>query len=163
MYGFTNIPKLLSSALPFLLIACSSTKEYHLTLLQGNPTEKVDLNAEIKQEFELSLPYVISNIVLDGNNLYIDFQYHMSCTGQDEIEFIGLPLDVNFSPPRRNARMVIHAFDKSCQQLAYKTIVINISELSSSKDFRNEVDLFIDGWRLRPMKYIYVTPYSEKM
>ena len=163
MYGFTNIPKLLSYALPVVALSCSTPKQYHLNILQGNSTEKVDFSAKIEDNYSSGSPYSISNIAIDGNTLYLDFQYKMSCSGKDDIEFIGLPLDLSHNPPRRNVRLIIHSFDSNCQQLVNHTVVVNISELSSSKDFKNEVDLFIDGWRLRPMKYIYVTPYSAKL
>lgn len=153
-----NVIVLVFSA--YLFSNCSSNRSFQMTLNQGAYFDKPDIAAKISDARKKSIPYHISNITINGNNMIIDLQYLKSCSGNDKFELLGLPLDINYSPPRRIVELVINNFDKNCKSMSTHTITVNISELASSKEIINEVDLYLDGWRQRPMTYIFVNAYE---
>lgn len=160
MINTSNINIIALGIFSMLLMACSSNKDFKGSYGQSAFFDRPDISAKIKTQREKSMPYHIHNIKITGNNMIIDFEYLKSCKGEDSYELVGLPLEDNFEPPRRTVELVVNNADKTCNSLENYTLTINISELASSKDLYNEVDLYLDGWRLRPMKYIYINAYE---
>ena len=139
----------------FLLFSCHSNKHMNTAALTGKKLEKATIMGQLTEEFPPTSNYKINDVSLDGNFLYISFEYQASCNGTDKFEFYGTLSDASIYPPRRQIKLIIVPSQDTCKSLEYNTLVINISELCYSKTPNDVIDLILQGWKTT-LTYNYI-------
>jgi hypothetical protein len=139
------------SAITFSLSSCSKKSVFIPT---GKPLETIDFAAKIGTLPE-SDPYVIKNVFIDANLLYLTVQYDGSCNGKDVVELIGSEALSQTEIPQRQVKLGIRASDPNCKEFRNQTFIINIRELTGLKERDFETDLQIIGWRTK-IRYVFV-------
>ena len=135
----------------FLLSACSKSSSFVSSMQY---TETAEFNAKLGV-FPNTDSYVIQDVSIDANFLFITVQYEASCSGNDVIELIGSEQLINATVPIRQVKLVIHANEEECREFRSRTIIFGIKELSGMKVRDFETDLNIFGYRTK-MRYVYV-------
>jgi hypothetical protein len=99
--------------------------------------------------------YIIQDVSIDANFLFVTVQYQASCSGKDKIELIGSEQLVSATVPIRQVKLVIQANDEDCHELQSRTLTFRIHALSGMKVRDFTTDLQISGYRTK-MRYVYV-------
>jgi hypothetical protein len=139
------------SILFFVVSSCSKKSVFIPT---GRPLEIADFAAKIGPTPE-SDSYVIKNVLIDANFLYVTIEYDGSCSGKAVVEMIGSEVLSDHMVPIRQVKLAIRAQDESCKEYQNRTFVINIRELAGEKERDYETDLQIHGWRTK-VRYVFV-------
>lgn len=147
-----SILKIFVFYIPFLFVYSCSQKGVYIPT--GKPLETIDFVAKIGQTPE-SDSYVIKNVLIDANLLYMTVQYDGSCSGKDVVEMIGSEFLSDHLVPIRQVKLAIRAQDESCREYQNRTFIINIRELTAEKERDFETDLQIQGWRTK-VRYVFV-------
>jgi hypothetical protein len=147
-----SILKIFVFYIPFLFVYSCSQKGFYIPT--GKPLESIDFAAKIGQPPE-SDSYVIKNVLIDANLLYVTVQYDGSCSGKDVVEMIGSEFLSDHLVPIRQVKLAIRAQDESCREYQNRTFIINIRELTAEKERDFETDLQIQGWRTK-VRYVFV-------
>jgi hypothetical protein len=147
-----SILKIFVFYIPFLFVYSCSQKGVYIPT--GKPLESIDFAAKIGQPPE-SDSYVIKNVLIDANLLYVTVQYDGSCSGKDVVELIGSEFLSDHLVPIRQVKLAIRAQDESCKEYQNRTFIINIRELTAEKERDFETDLQIHGWRTK-VRYVFV-------
>jgi hypothetical protein len=147
-----SILKIFVFYIPFFFVYSCSQKGVYIPT--GKPLESIDFAAKIGQTPE-SDPYVIKNVSIDANLLYVTVQYDGSCSGKDVVEMIGSEFLSNHLVPIRQVKLAIRAQNESCKEYQNRTFIINIRELTAEKERDYETDLQISGWRTK-IRYVFV-------
>ena len=147
-----SILKIFVFHIPFLFVYSCSQKGVYIPT--GKPLESIDFAAKIGQTPE-SDPYVIKNVSIDANLLYVTVQYDGSCSGKDVVEMIGSEFLSDHLVPIRQVKLAIRAQNESCKEYQNRTFIINIRELTAEKERDYETDLQISGWRTK-IRYVFV-------
>jgi hypothetical protein len=112
-------------------------------LLSGKKMEKATLMGQITESFPATSNYRITDASLDGNFLYLSFEYH------------GTLSDASVYPPKRQVKLIIIPSDDDCKSLEYSTQIINLSELCYAKTPNDVIDLNLQGWKTK-LTYHYI-------
>ncbi len=147
-----SILKIFVFYIPFFFVYSCSQKGVYIPT--GKPLESIDFAAKIGQTPE-SDPYVIKNVSIDANLLYVTVQYDGSCSGKDVVEMIGSEFLSDHLVPIRQVKLAIRAQNESCKEYQNRTFIINIRELTAEKERDYETDLQISGWRTK-IRYVFV-------
>jgi predicted DNA binding protein len=138
-----------------LLVSCASNRNMNAELLLGKKMEKATLMGQITESFPATSNYRITDASLDGNFLYLSFEYQASCSGKDKFEFYGTLSDASVYPPKRQVKLIITPGDDDCKSLEYSTQIINLSELCYAKTPNDVIDLNLQGWKTK-LTYHYI-------
>ncbi len=141
----------------FLPLACAflsacSTKTVFVPSVQT--AEAAELEAKLGV-ISPSDSYIIQDVSIDANFLFVTVQYQASCSGKDKIELIGSEQLVSATVPIRQVKLVIQANDEDCHELQSRTLTFRIHALSGMKVRDFTTDLHISGYRTK-MRYVYV-------
>jgi hypothetical protein len=156
-----NYPILYSILILLVFSSCSSNKNMNAALLTGKKMEKPTLMGQLTETFPPTANYKINDVSLDGNYLFLSFEYQASCNGKDKFEFYGTLSDASVYPPKRNVKLVIIPSGDTCRSLEYSTQIINVSELCYSKTPNDVIDLILQGWKTK-LTYHYIGTASPR-
>lgn len=124
-------------------------------LHSGKRLEKATLMGKLTESFPTSANYKINDVSLDGNYLYLSFEYFASCDGEDKFEFYGTLPDVSVYPPQRKIKFVVIPSSDTCKSLEYRAEIVNVSEFCFEKTPNDVIDLLLQGWKNK-ITYQYI-------
>lgn len=140
--------------LPIVCVCLTACSTKTIFVPSTQTAEAAELKAKLGV-FSPSDSYLIQDVSIDANFLFVTVEYEASCSGGDKIELIGNEQLISATIPIRQVKLVIQAKEEDCRELQSRTFIFRIHELSGMKVRDFTTDLQIAGYRTK-MRYVFV-------
>lgn len=142
--------------LAFIAFGCKSTKNVAINdtpIETEQKNETISISASIGRIDQASDPISISDVRVKGNKMLIDVSYSGGCE-KHQFQLIGSTMISKSMPPIRAIQLVHTANGDKCKMNVFKTLEVDLKELSHKQEAGSKIYLTLGGWN-QQIEYTY--------